>query len=88
MSVVIGIKYKETKARLREKIRDGTIRVLEGDDAISVLESKIGNHVLACYFCGKHIDGKVRLLIKSLTYYPIDTNCYADAKGVYLVNKQ
>ena len=42
-----GSKYKETKARLKESIRDGTI---------SALEVEAENH--SCFFTGKPIMGR------------------------------
>jgi len=50
--MMIGSKYQENKKSLINKIRNSSIKVLEG-------EAK--NHL--CYFCGKQIFGKMNILI-------------------------
>ena len=77
MDIIIGSKYEQTRAKLREQIRLGTI---------SVLEVQASNH--ACYFCSKHIPDKmVVLTIKEMvndreteSEYYTDNLCYRRAK--------
>ena len=76
-NISIGSKYEQTKKILSDKIRQGTI---------SVLELKAENH--ACYFCTNKIIGKMKELIvidyqkgrETESRYNIHTGCYNDAK--------
>ena len=73
----IGSKYKETRATLMERIRQG---------AIDILEAKATNH--SCYFCLRSIDGKMIILVsgekihgqESESKYFIDDICYRNSK--------
>lgn len=85
---MIGSKYEETKKRLKEKIKDRNICVLNEKD----FESKIMNSKFLCYFCRKQIVGRVRILSDSshkdqIDSHPIDSKCYAMAKGIEVVQK-
>jgi len=75
---LIGAKREKTVADLRERVRDGAIKVLEGDP----------DKKYTCYFCNISIDGKVRLLVdetpfmgkESVTRYSCCESCYSRAK--------
>lgn len=66
---MVGEKYEENKAKLRELIRTGDIKVLE---------TKAENH--ACYFCRRHIDGEMRVLNlkekEGFSEFYVDEGCY------------
>jgi len=79
MGVIIGSKYAETKADLRERIRKETI---------TVVESEAENDCI-CYFCSKHIDGKMQMLLDiyfkdgkeyNVKRFFVHDSCYRDAK--------
>lgn len=80
---MIGDDYQKTVEELKEKIRKEEITVL-GKEA---LENKT-NVGFSCYFCRKHIDGKVNVLVnpskdcKSMPAYPVHDRCYEEAKSV------
>lgn len=82
---MIENKYEKTLKVLKGKIKNNLIKVIEGTDFNTKFKSN-----LACYFCREKIKGKVRILIESdlnnnKNYYPIDSRCYAKAKGIYLI---
>ena len=69
----IGSKYKDNKSELKQKI---------SGKKIFVLEDIAKNN--ACYFCGKRINGKMKILIdfeitnsyETETEYYLDFKCY------------
>ena len=78
-------KYEKTRGRLTEKIKNNLVKVIERKDFNTKFKSNI-----ACYFCRKKIKGKVRILVYEdskggINYYPIDSKCYAKAKGIEVV---
>ncbi len=82
---MIGTKYEKTVERLKEKIKNNLIRVIERKAFNSKFKSNF-----ACYFCRKKINVKVRFLTDENSngegdYYPIDSKCYAKAKGMEVV---
>ncbi|MCK5149395.1 hypothetical protein KAJ87_00525 [Candidatus Pacearchaeota archaeon] len=85
-----GDDYQRTVEELKEKIRKGTLIVLDG----KALEAKTKVGCL-CYFCRKHIYGKVNVLVNpsekrilvnqeekriSMSSYPVHDKCYEEAK--------
>ena len=78
-------KYEKTRESLIEKIRNNLIKVIEKKDFNSKFKSNF-----ECYFCRKKIKGKIRILVYGdskggTNYYPIDSQCYAKAKGIEIV---
>jgi len=77
MGIVIGSKYQENKASLKERIRDGDIDILEDEPEFHV-----------CYFCCKPIREKMVVLIdhpkifdrESEKKYFLDEFCFEDSK--------
>jgi hypothetical protein len=69
MTVVIGKKYDETKARLTYLIRQ---------DAVPVRDGRAEHHV--CYFCSQPITGQMKIVTekekKGETTYFLDKTCY------------
>jgi len=81
---MIENKYEKTLEVLKEKIKNNLIKIIESKDFNPKFKSNF-----ACYFCREKIKGHVRILIESdskgINYYPIDSKCYAKAKGIYVV---
>lgn len=74
---LIGRKYQERKADLRERIGTGDIRVEEGDH----------DKDYTCFFCLEKIEDKVRVLVDNIlvhgveceTEYSCCNDCYSSA---------
>ena len=80
MAVIPGTNYIDPRESLLEKIRDGTV---------SVLEKEAENQ--ACYFCYERLKGKMMVICETLTInnrlqetheikYFVSINCYEEAK--------
>jgi hypothetical protein len=73
MVITIGIKYKETKSKLKKIIMNGDVIPLE-----TIAE----NH--GCYLCGGHIEGKMFVLIlkdeRGDSKFYVDKGCYKKAQ--------
>lgn len=73
MAVVIGIRYEQTKSKLVDLIREGKIMVTESPGENN-----------GCYFCGKPITGKMKVLVEKYLLkdieqednYSLDQECY------------
>ncbi|MBU4070211.1 MAG: hypothetical protein KJ646_04480 [Nanoarchaeota archaeon] len=82
---MIENKYEKTLEALKQKIKNNLIKIIESKDFNPKFKSNF-----ACYFCREKIEGKVRILIESdlkgISYYPIDSKCYAKVKGIVVVN--
>lgn len=69
---MIGKKYAQNKAQLKEKI----IR-----EEVETLEEKAGFH--CCYFCVKPIRGEMTTLIDGDEKYHLHGECYDSVKKFY-----
>ena len=77
MDFVIGSRYQENKANLKDRIREGNIEVLEAEPSFHV-----------CYFCCRLIREKMFVLVnhpevfgrESETKYFLDEFCFEDSK--------
>lgn len=81
----ISKKYEETKSKLVEKLRVNKLKVLERDK-VNYLGVEMRT---ICYLCQKEIRGKKKLLIDKdedfESKYVIGNDCYAKAKGIWIV---
>jgi len=83
---MIGSIYKETIEELKGKIRNNNIRILDEKDFEDLVYFEP-----VCYFCRKSINGNIRILVDSdpkgqiKRNYPIDSRCYAKAKGLEVI---
>ena len=85
---MIESRYEETIEELKEKLRNGKVSILDER------EFKTLNYIeFACYFCRKPIKGNLRILmdldsdqgIPAFSLRPIDSKCYAKAKGLEVI---
>ena len=74
----IGSRYEESRARLRDKIREGVIEFHEFN---------VGEHRFTCYFCSGTATGTIYGLVeredKSAYFHYVHESCFEKAK-VYL----
>ena len=78
MAVIPGTNYIDPRESLLEKIRDGTVSVLEKD----------AENNQACYFCYDRLKGKMIVIYETRTInnrlheskYYVGMNCYEEAK--------
>ncbi|MFH1510397.1 MAG: hypothetical protein ABIF10_01795 [Candidatus Woesearchaeota archaeon] len=89
MSTIIGSKYEKKKSELVDRIRKNSVYLLDNDSvALLKLHGKF-----ACYFCCDTVTGRLRVIeeiivsggVQSKIHYAICTDCFAGAKGMYLV---
>jgi hypothetical protein len=86
-----------TTEQLKERIKEGNICILCEEYSIYFLKDReIRGLENVCYIFGDVIDGGAKVLfeidfIKGLscyrTFYPVDIFCYAEAKGLNLIEK-
>jgi len=78
MTFKIGSKYEETKARLKREILGEAVRIIEGN--YPIFKEKGAQ----CYFCRKHIEGKIMLILEqsddNLFMVPIDESCLIESQ--------
>ncbi len=84
---------EKAKAKLVERLRDGTIYAVEASASEKHVDSLIGQiaNGYVCGLCGEKIEGKMWILIcesvtrggaETKTRYFLDNKCYENAKSL------